>query len=166
MRKTLLLLLAFALPQIGWGQLMFRTTLSGSNEVPQRDTPATGIGHATLDLDSKMFVFNYTFENLIAAQTGAHIHVAPAGVNGPVHIPLPIGSPSSFEGMLTDMDIEQLRGGLWYVNVHSTAYPGGEIRGQFVPVPEASTYAIGAAALLGFALLGRFRRQLTQPLAS
>src|SRR6188508_1287539 len=117
MRKTLLLLLACALPQLGWGQLMFRTTLNGANEVPQHDTPATGIGHAMLDLDSKMFVFNYTFENLVAPQTAAHIHVGAADVSGPVLYPLPLGSPSFLMRMLTDMDIEQLRGGMWYVNV-------------------------------------------------
>jgi len=146
---------------------MFRTTLSGSNEVPQRDTPATGIGHAMLDLDSKMFVFNYTFENLVAPQAAAHIHgPAPAGMNAGVLYPLPLGSPSFLMTMLTDMDIEQLRGGLWYVNVHSTTYPGGEIRGQFVPVPEASTYAIGAAGLLGIALLRRYRRARLERLAA
>src|SRR6187431_1743354 len=116
MRKTLLLLLVFALPHLGWGQLMlFRTTLSGANEVPPRDTPAFGSGLAMLDLDSKMFMFNYTFENLVAPQTAAHIHVAPPGVNGPVLYPLPLGSPSSLMTMLTDLDVEQLTSGLWYV---------------------------------------------------
>ena len=45
--------------------------------------------------------------------------------------------------MLTDMDIEQLRGGIWYVNVHSTTYPGGEIRGQFVPVRKHPLTRLG-----------------------
>ena len=96
MRKTLLLLLVFALPQLGWGQLMlFRTTLSGANEVPPRETSAFGTGQAMLDLDSKMFMFNYTFDNLVAPQTAAHIHVAPPGVNGPVLYPLPMGRARS-----------------------------------------------------------------------
>jgi hypothetical protein len=158
MRKFFLLLVACALPQLAWGQLMFRTTLSGANEVPPRDTPAWGIGHATLDLDTKMFTFEYTFDDLLAPQTAAHIHVGAPDVAGPVLYPLPMGSPSGLEQILTDMDIEQLTSGLWYVNVHSTLYPGGEIRGQFVPVPEASTYALGAAALLGIALLRRHRQ--------
>jgi MYXO-CTERM domain-containing protein len=136
---------------------MFRTTLKGWNEVPSRDTPASGIGWATLDLESKMFNFDYTFEGLLAPQTGAHIHVAPPGVIGPVIYALPMGSPVSFETTLTDLDIAQLRGGLWYANIHSTLYPGGEIRGQFVPVPEASTYAMGAVALMGLAWLRRRR---------
>jgi hypothetical protein len=157
MRKTFLILLACALPHFVWGQLMFKTTLSGWNEVPPRDTPAWGEGWATLNLETKLFRFDYTFEGLLADQTAAHIHVAPVGVNGPVLYPLPNGSPSFLEQVLTDEDIDQLRGGLWYVNVHSTLYPAGEIRGQFVPVPEPSTYALGAAVLLGAALWRRRR---------
>jgi hypothetical protein len=84
-------------------------------------------------------------------------------MNGPVLYPLPNGSPSFLEQVLTDQDIDQLRGGLWYVNVHSTLYPGGEIRGQFVPVPEPSTYAIGAAVLLGLVLLRRRRLARADP---
>ena len=119
-----------------------------------------------LDLDSKMFVFNYTFDNLVAPQTAAHIHVAlRPGLTLPVLYPLPLGSPSFLMRMLTDMDIEQLPGGLWYVNVHSTTYPGGEIRGQFVPVPEASTYAIGAAGLLGIVFYRRHRRTRIEQVA-
>lgn len=157
MRKTFLILLACALPHFAWGQLMFRTTLSGANEVPPRMTPAWGEGWATLDLETKLFRFDYTFEDLLADQTAAHIHVGAPGVNGPVLYPLPNGSPSFLEQVLTDGDIDQLRGGLWYVNVHSTLYPGGEIRSQFVPVPEPSTYAFGAAALLGLAWWRRRR---------
>ena len=138
---------------------MFRTTLSGWNEVPPRETPAWGMGHATLDLDTKMFSFEYTFEDLLALQTGAHIHVAPAGVNGPIIYHLPNGSPSGLNVMLTDTDIDQLRSGMWYVNVHSQLYRGGEIRGQFVPVPEASTYALGAVAILGVSLMRSYGTQ-------
>ena len=159
MRKTFLILLACALPHLAWGQLMFRTTLSGAQEVPPRETPAWGIGHATLDMDSKMFSFEYSFDNLVAPQTEAHIQVATPGLNGAVLYPLHNGSPTGIELMLTDMDIEQLTSGLWYDNDHSTQYPGGEIRGQFVPGPVASTYALGAAALLGIALYRRHRNQ-------
>jgi hypothetical protein len=167
MRKTFLILLACALPHFAWGQLMmFKTTLTGASEVPPRETPAWGEGWASLDLDTNMFEFNYTFQGLLADQTGAHIHVAPVGVNGPIVYHLPAGSPSGLSIVLTDEDVDQLRGGLWYVNVHSALYPGGEIRGQFVPVPEPSTYALGAAALLGVALWRRRRlARLEQPAA-
>lgn len=160
MKKLLLLLVALALPHLVWGQLQFRATLSGSNEVPPRETPAFGVAHASLDLGSKLFTFNHTFEGLVATQTGAHIHLAPAGVNGPVIYPIALGSPASLLLTLTDDDVAALRGGNWYVNVHSATYPGGEIRGQFVPVPEPSTYALGAALLIGIAVAWRRRRLL------
>ena len=157
MKKFAFLMLMLALAHVSWGQLMFRTTLTGWEEVPPRETPAWGIGHATLDLDTNWFTFEYSFEGLLAPQTAAHIHVAPRGVNGPVLYPLPNGSPASLSLTLTDEDVMNLRAGNWYVNVHSQLYPGGEIRGQFVPVPEPSAFALAGALLLGAA--GVVRRQ-------
>lgn len=166
MKKFAFLVLMLALAHVSWGQLMFRTTLTGSQEVPPRDTPAWGIGHATLDLETNWFTFDYTFEGLLAPQTAAHIHVAPPGVNGPVLYPLPNGSPSGLALTITDEDVMNLRAGNWYVNVHSTLYPGGEIRGQFVPVPEPSTYALAGAMLLGAAIVIRRKwRRYPRPAA-
>lgn len=162
MKKLALLLVALALPHLVWAQLEFRTTLSGWNEVPVRDTPAFGIGYATLDLDTNLFEFSYTFEGLLAPQTAAHIHAAPPGVNGGVVYPLPMGSPASLSVTITEADVAQLLAGNWYVNVHSQLYPGGEIRGQFVPIPEPSTYALAAATLLGVVVLVRRRSQRRQ----
>ncbi len=157
MKKFAFLVLAAALTHASWGQLMFRTTLTGSQEVPARETPAFGMGHATLDLETYLFTFEYSFEGLLAPQTAAHIHAAPPGMNGGVVYPLPFGSPSSLQVVITEEDVSQLLAGNWYVNVHSQLYPGGEIRGQFVPVPEPSTYALGGAALLGAAVVLRRR---------
>lgn len=162
MKKLSLLLLALALPHFAWGQLMFNASLKGWNEVPPRETPAFGTGTATLDLATKLFELNYSFEGLVADQTAAHIHVAPEGANGGVLFPFPLGSPVSFSQTLTDAQIDELRSGLWYINVHSATYPGGEIRGQLLPVPEPSTYALGAVALLGAAVLIRRRLQQRQ----
>lgn len=166
MKKYAFLMLTLALAHVSWGQLMFRTTLTGSQEVPPRDTPAWGIGHATLDLETNWFTFEYTFEGLLAEQTAAHIHLAPPGMNGGIVYPLPNGSPSGLSLMITDEDVMNLRAGNWYVNVHSTLYPGGEIRGQFVPVPEPSTYAVAGAALLGAVVFLRRRwRKFPRPAA-
>ncbi len=166
MKKFAFLVLMLALAHVSWGQLMFRTTLTGWEEVPPRETPAWGIGHATLDLDTNGFTFEYSFEGLLAPQTAAHIHVAPRGANGPVLYPLPNGSPSSVALILTDEDVMNLRAGNWYVNVHSQLYPGGEIRGQFVPVPEPSTFALAGALLLGAAVVVRRKwRRFARPAA-
>jgi hypothetical protein len=51
-------------------------------------------------------------------------------------------------------------GGLWYINVHSSTFGGGEIRGQLIPVPEPQTYALVAGLSLGaFAAFRRMRQQ-------
>ena len=165
MKKLFLLAVLLSLPHLSWGQLMFRTTITGAQEVPPRDTPAFGVGHAWLDLETNWFTFEYTFEGLLAEQTNAHIHVGPPGVAGPVVYPLPMGSPASLAVTITDEDVEQLLGGNWYVNIHSALYPAGEIRGQFVPVPEPSTYAAAGAALLATVIVLRRRRRATQTLA-
>lgn len=157
MKRLTLLLIVSALPHLAWGQLDFRAVLSGSNEVPPRATPAFGAAFATLDPTTNLFEFNYSFQDLLSEQTGAHIHLGAIGVNGPVIYPLPMGSPASLSIVLTPEDVANLQAGLWYVNVHSTTYRGGEIRGQLLPVPEPSTYAAGAAALLLAAILGRRR---------
>ena len=166
MKKLLLLTVVLALPHFVWGQLQFRATLNGWNEVPPRDTPAFGVANGTLDLTSNLFAFNYSFEGLLAPQTGAHIHVGAPGSAGPVVYPLPLGSPASFSQVISEVDVSNLRGGNWYVNLHSSLYPGGEIRGQFVPVPEPSTYALGAAAVLILAMIRRRKSPQASPAAS
>jgi len=54
-------------------------------------------------------------------------------------------------GFSLAQQISQLEGGLWYINIHSANFGGGEIRGQILPVPEPSTLALlglGAGALV------------------
>lgn len=167
MKKLALLLVALALTHVSWGQLMeFRATLTGDQEVPPRDTPAWGSAYATLDLSTNWFTLDYWFQDLLATQTDAHIHLAPPGVAGPVVIPLPLGSPvTGFATTMTDLQVANLLAGNLYINVHSVIYPGGEIRGQLIPIPEPSTYALAGAAVLGLAILYR-RKFARKPLAA
>jgi hypothetical protein len=53
--------------------------------------------------------------------------------------------------------ISDLNNSLWYLNIHSTAFPGGEIRGVITPVPEPSTLALAGLGALG--VIRRFRRR-------
>jgi hypothetical protein len=172
MKKLVLLLLAFALPHFSWAQLLlFNATLSGLQENPANASPGTGTATASFNLGTNLFVFNDSWSGLSAPQTASHIHTPGApGVNGPVVFPfgaaegfVPGGTSGSvsFSTILTATQITQLLGGLFYVNVHTTAFPGGEIRGQItaIPsaVPEPSTYALAGAALLGLMIWRRVR---------
>ena len=172
MKKLSLFLLLFALPSLSRAQLvLFEAHLTAGQENPPTASTATGFGTASLDLATDWFIFNDTFSGLTGGSTASHIHSPGAvGTNGPVLIPFGIangfvaGSTSgsvSFSGTLTPMQAQQLLGGLFYANVHTANFPGGEIRGQLLqvssPVPEPSTYAFGGVAVLGFLALRRFR---------
>jgi hypothetical protein len=109
--------------------------MSGAQEVPPNDSPATGSGSASVNLLSRQMMFHYEFSGLTTAQTAAHIHLAPAGTNGPVIIPLPNGSPVDATFDLTPAQVDDFLVGNLYANVHTTMFPGGEIRGQLVNPP-------------------------------
>lgn len=130
----------------------FRAMLSGAQEVPAVNTMATGEAVFTLSPDGMSITYRVTVSN-INDVFASHIHMAPAGVNGPVVVPLFAGAkPGPFTGILAEgtitaanlsgpllgMPLESLltaiKAGNTYVNVHTTAHPGGEIRGQIMVV--------------------------------
>jgi hypothetical protein len=109
-------------------------TLSGAQEAPPVETKAAGSGTITIGADKSV---SGSITTKDVAATMAHIHIAPAGKNGPVIIPL---TPSGDNGWtvpagskLNDEQAAALAAGNLYVNVHSAKYPGGEIRGQLKP---------------------------------
>lgn len=127
--------------------------IDGLQQVPPNNSPGMGIGHVTLQLDG-MLDFNIVFGGLLANEIAAHFH-GPAmfGQNAGVQFGLPPGSPKiGSVGPLNAQQQSDLLAGLWYVNIHSAMFPGGEIRGQVVPAP-------GALALLGLAGFAKRRRR-------
>lgn len=107
----------------------FHTVLSGANEVPPADPDGTGTATITINRGEGQVCWSITAEN-IGPFTGAHIHRAPAGANGPVVVPLSLGT-----GCDDDVDRELAKDIAknpenYYVNVHTTEFPGGAIRGQ------------------------------------
>ncbi len=129
-------------------QFHFNTSLNGKNEVPERDTEAVGQAIVTISKDGSSVHYKVIVANLENA-AAAHFHMAPAGTNGGVVRGIfqnsnPSGTTKGIlaEGDVTAADlvgalagnlpgfIEALRSGNIYVNVHTPAYPGGEIRGQ------------------------------------
>ncbi len=114
----------------------YTITLDGDQEGPTPvPTVANGAGTATLDLVTNLFEWNITFAGLQSAQTAAHFH-GPAlpCANAGVVITLPNGSPIVGSQSLTATQAQQVREGRWYVNVHTSGNPTGEIRGQVMPV--------------------------------
>ena len=109
-------------------------TLSGAEEVPPVATSATGNGTITIGADKSV---SGSVKTSGVAATAAHIHEAPAGKNGPVIVPLAKTSDNVWSvpagAKLTDAQYQSFKAGNLYVNVHSAAHKGGEIRGQLKP---------------------------------
>ena len=107
-------------------------------------TGASGFGLAILSPDSSNLSFFVTHD--VASVTGAHIHKAVSCVSG--GIVFPFSSPTSpiSEGWaLTSSDVNALFAGSLYVNIHSSSFPAGELRGQIVPEPIRFVHTIDEA---------------------
>jgi CHRD domain len=134
-----------------------RATLKGFNETPANSTPASGSFRATVSGDSITFELRYS--GLVADSLFAHIHLGQKNVAGgvmiffcdnsnPSHSPRTCPARSgTVTGTVTAADVigpnaqgiapgefskvlQAIQAGVTYVNVHSTKFPGGEIRGQ------------------------------------
>ena len=111
----------------------FTAKLDGASETPPNDSKGTGEAHAVLDTTSRKLTWTVSYSGLTGAAVAAHFHgPAPVGKAAPVAVPMkpPLASPIKGSADLSDIQIGNLRGGLWYVNVHTAAHPAGEIRGQ------------------------------------
>ena len=108
--------------------------LNGNHEVPPVSTAATGSGTIRVLMDRSVSGSVMTSG---VAGTVAHIHLGAPGQNGPVIIPLNRTADNTWSVpasiRLNDTQYEAFRLGNLYVNVHSAANPGGEIRGQVMP---------------------------------
>jgi hypothetical protein len=119
--------------------ISFTVPLTGAEQVPPVETPAKGSAALTYDPATRAVTWTITYTGLSASATMAHFHgPAEKGKNAPVVIWLstkgsPAESPFKGEATLTPEQAEQFTAGDWYVNVHTQAHPGGEIRGQVVP---------------------------------
>jgi CHRD domain len=114
--------------------ISFKGELKGSNEVPPNDGKGTGAVTATYDTESSKLTWKGEYSDLTGPATMAHFH-GPADPSENAGVVVPItASTSPFEGSatLTDAQAAQLMAGRWYVNVHTSAHPAGEIRGQVV----------------------------------
>lgn len=118
----------------------FSTSLTGAAEVPgPGDADASGTAFLTLNQGLGEVCFELSWENIDGTVVAAHIHVGAADVAGPVVVPLFVGASftgtDSSSGCTTGVDAELTKAirqnpAGYYVNVHSTVFPAGAIRGQ------------------------------------
>lgn len=129
----------------------FLTALRGSQEVPP--TASTALGSATVLVNpvNRQMTAGVTTSGI--AGTAAHIHEAAPGVNGPILIPLAESVTGSgiwtASAILTEAQFTALQAGNLYFNVHSAAFPNGEIRGQILPQTISLEFVTGAAGRTG-----------------
>ncbi|MBK5274935.1 MAG: CHRD domain-containing protein [Desulfuromonadales bacterium] len=127
----------------------FKADLTGDEEVPSVNTPAKGEAKFTLSDDGKTLSFTLVVRD-IENPTAAHIHIGKIGKSGAALAILFSGPKreGKFRGNLAQASIAEkdlkgdlkgksintlvalIKSGEAYVNVHTDAYPGGEIRGQ------------------------------------
>jgi hypothetical protein len=168
----LVLAMLLSMPATAWAIQVFEAILTGSQETPPNNSPGTGISIVSLnDLQTQLTV-SLTFTGLVAPETAAHIHgPAAPGLPAQVLYPLMLVNPDNQvitlinnpngSGLTIPQQISDLDSGLFYVNVHSTAFPGGEIRGQLSPVPEPATAVLLGAGTLGIG--GLMRKRARRP---
>ena len=108
--------------------------LSSDNEVPPSGTGASGEAEVTLNPRRGEVCVEIQADDVAGDVVAGHIHVGPAGVNGPVVVDLGVDS-AEFEACVADVDPVLIRAigrnpDGYYVNIHTTEVPSGEIRGQ------------------------------------
>jgi CHRD domain len=154
--RRLAFLLGFVLllvPLVGAQGTKFEAALSGKQQAPPIDTPAHGAATFTLSESGKSLTYRLWVADIDNVSM-AHIHIGPQGQEGPVAVwlypskPPAVVKEGKFTGVLargtitaaqligplkgkTIADlVDDIKAGNAYVNVHTTAHPAGEIRGQ------------------------------------
>mgnify|MGYP003345554905 CR=1 FL=1 len=140
--------------------VVMRTTANGGEETPAPIlSGAVAAVEIAVDTTNQELAVNMRVFNLPNGSTASHIHVGPKGVAGPVVIDFPIGTGRTGDfrlnfrvhdgpafharpeiGINTFADaLQAIAGGNAYVNIHTSAFPGGEIRGQLAPADPNTT---------------------------
>jgi hypothetical protein len=125
--------IALAFGATAWGATV-KVTLNGSEETPPVMSSASGSGSITVNDDHSV---SGSLQTSGIEGTAAHIHVGAPGQSGPPIIFLTKGEGGTWTvpagSKLTAEQYASYKAGNLYVNVHSAAHPGGEIRGQLKP---------------------------------
>jgi len=169
-----------AAPMVNSQTERFSASLAGGNEVPPINSAGTGAFEMTI---RDTITFSLTFSGLSSPLTVSHLHFAPTKVSGGVMIFLcgggnqpacPAATSGTITGTITaanvtgpsgqgitpgDLDsaLAAVRSDLSYANMHTTMFPGGEIRGFLVAVPEPSSMALAGLGALALVRWNRSR---------
>ncbi|MEI7566116.1 MAG: CHRD domain-containing protein [Burkholderiaceae bacterium] len=126
--------LGFGILSLAVSAQSMKVTLSGAQEVPPVMTSASGVGAIMVAPDGAV---SGTITTTGVEGTMAHIHEAPMGQNGPVIVPFTKTADNIWSApagaKLTDAQLQSLKNGNLYLNVHSATNKPGEIRAQLKP---------------------------------
>jgi hypothetical protein len=115
--------------------IKYKSVLNAQNVTTPNDSKGTGTADVTYDTATKTLSWTVNFDGLTGPSTMAHFH-CPAAAGANAGVALMIGtnptSPAKGTATLTDAQAADLQNGLWYINIHTAANRGGEIRGQVV----------------------------------
>ena len=136
MTRTILATLAFGAAVAFAGPAFadkMKVNLDSKSQVPPNTSAGTGTADLDYDTASKKLSWKITYSGLSGPATAAHFHgPAAAGANAGVAVAIPNATSSPVDGSatLTDAQAADLVAGKYYINIHTAANPGGEIRGQ------------------------------------
>jgi hypothetical protein len=118
--------------------MTWKAHLTAKDEVPPNASTAMGDGTFTLNTATNELTWSVTFSGLSGPAIAAHIHGPGApGVNAGVVVGFdpPKAPAGEIKGsnVILAKQVEDLKAGKWYANIHTAANKGGEIRGQLMP---------------------------------
>jgi hypothetical protein len=138
MRKSIVAAVGLLATGMVWAtahadMVSYKATLTASAEVPPTTSQGTGTAAVSVDTASKEVTWSVTYTGLTGPATAAHIHCgALPGANSGVAVNFghTLASPINGKGKMTAAQLADLAAGKCYVNIHTAANKGGEIRGQ------------------------------------
>lgn len=115
-------------------EMVFEAIMSGALHVPPTSSPAGGFVRLVLNAERTQVAFTIECWDLVSPEFASHVHNARPGVYGPMLFELPLGPHKSGVWPVGEYEVEELLAGRIYINVHTDAFPLGEIRGNPAPV--------------------------------